>query len=91
MNEIIISFHQNFEISKLSTLNCEINPYKTKDGKLALIFSFINASKVIEILMYQINISEDQISVEIIKQNTQKVLNKEVNKLQEALSKGITC
>ena len=41
--------------------------------------------------MYQINIREDQISVEIIKQNTQKVLNKEVNKLQEALSKGITC
>ena len=90
-DENLINYSINFEVNEISNFYTVINPYKTSEGKLALIISFINSDKYIRVLIYQININDETNPGNLIKQTTKKVLNPENNNLHKAISKGITC
>ena len=48
----------NFEVSELSSVYCDMKSYKTLDGKITIIISYINNECKMRLLMYQINISQ---------------------------------
>ena len=49
----------NFELNEIENFYCDMKSYKTLDGKITIIFSYINNDCKIRLLMYQININQE--------------------------------
>ena len=86
-----LNFLGDFEINEINNFYCVMNPYKTIDGKLALIISFINGIQNIRILMYQIDIDQGNTNFFLINNATQQVINHETDMLQNTINKAISC
>ena len=85
------TFYGSFEESELSgSVYCVLNPYRTSNGNLAIIISFINGDSYIRIIMYQININESNVAeAESIAAITKHLINLENNMDQKTLNTAI--
>ena len=84
-------FFGEFEVSEISdSIYCVLNPYKTSEGKLAIIISFINGDSYIRILIYQININDILLS-ELMVAITKHVINLQNQMDQKTLNSAIEC
>ena len=87
----LTNFYQDLTVDEILNSFCVLNPYKTKEGKLGLIISYINGAQHMRILNYQINLNDETNPGILIKEIIQDVIGYETNNLQKVLPKGITC
>ena len=87
-----LNFDKSFELNEIGNSYCVMNTYTTSQGSLSLIISYItNSVENLRILMYQININDENNLVVPINNITQGVMSYETNSLQRALPKKISC
>ena len=80
----------NFEISEIKDSYCVINPYKTIQGDITIIISYINGDQKMRLLMYQLNINDPNNLYEMINETTFQTIN-EYRMDQNILNKAISC
>ena len=68
-----------------------MNIYTSSEGKLSLSISYINDIQNLRLLMFQININDENNRVVSINNVAQEVINQETNTLEKALDKKISC
>ena len=78
-------------INDISNSYCIMNTYITSEGKLSLIISYINGEQYLRVVMYQININEENIPITLINNITQKIINYDTDTLQKAFPKKLSC
>ena len=82
---------RSFEILEISNSFCVMNAYKTSEGKLSLIISYINEIQKLRLLMYQINLNDQNNVAVHINNITQEVMDYQTNTTQKTLPKKISC
>ena len=82
--------NQNFDVSQISNLPCSLNSYKTSDGKITLIISLIKQQSL-KIIMYEININEEQNFAILFNEITYTHKNQENDNKINLSPYGITC
>ena len=80
----------NFEVGEIESCYCDIKSYKTLNGEITIIISYINSECKIKILMYQININQQNNFSQLIHEDIRQVITKD-RIPQIILNKGITC
>ena len=66
---------RSFEILEISNSFCVMKAYKTSEGKLSLIISYINEIQKLRLLMYQINLNDQNNVAVHINNITQEVMD----------------
>ena len=80
----------NFEVNEIENFYCDMKSYKTLSGKITIIISYINNECKMRLLMYQINLNQDNNFAELISQDTRQVESL-YGEPQNVLNKGISC
>ena len=90
-DESLTNVLQDLTVDEILNSFCVLNPYKSKDGNLRLIISYVNGAQHIRIIIYQINLNDGANPGILINEITQDVINYETNTLQKVVAKGIAC
>jgi hypothetical protein len=85
-----LNSHMYFEISEIKDSYCVINPYKTIQGDITIIISYINGDQKMRLLMYKLNINDSNNLYELIHEATFQTIN-EYRMDQNILNKAISC
>ena len=89
-NNNLDNLYGSFEISEIQNFYCDMNPYKTLDGRITIIISYINGDQKLRILMFKINKGQTDNFGELIHEVTRQVKNKDGLEMN-ALNKAISC
>ena len=80
----------SFEISEIENFYCDMKSYKTIDGRITIIISYINGDQKLRIIMYKMNIGQTDNFGELIHEVTRPIKNKFEQEMN-ALNKAISC
>ena len=86
-----LDFLEKLEVNEINNYYCIMNIYTSSEGKLSLSISYINDIQNLRLLMFQININDENNRVVSINNVAQEVINQETNTLEKALDKKISC
>ena len=90
-NNNLDHLYSNFQISEISQMYCNIIPYKNLEGKNTILISFINGEEKIQILMYLINIDNNNGENATLLYSTTRLVKTDSGYEVKVLNKGISC
>ena len=83
-------YNKIFEVSEITDSYCALNAYKTLDGKILLIISYITGQQKLKLLMYEININSEFELESLVNQTECLALNQD-RQLKNILNNAISC